>query len=274
MITAIDFDHEQYLGHSIEEIASEKAGIIKLGVPVVCAAGRPEARAVIARKAAELKARLVDIDDPESVGKLATPVSSNVPGQIFAFDIPLSGRFQIRNAATATTAARLLAERGFAIPGKAIVAGLESVRWPGRLEKIQDSPTIYLDGTHNAAGARELLAFWDEALAGRRIHLVFGALRDKPVDEIAGILFPRATTVILTEPHQPRALSANVLAEIAGHHAAHFEVVTDAKSAVARAVSLARPNDVVFITGSLYLVGELRGALVSRNNSAKIPAAT
>ena len=115
---------------------------------------------------------------------------------------------------------------GRAAAGRARISGHRSrrsraasrrVRWPGRLERLSDGPAVYLDGTHNPAGARELLRFWEENFAGRALLLVYGAMRDKAVDEIAGLLFPRAETVILTEPRQPRAISAPLLAEITGH---------------------------------------------------------
>ena len=134
-----------------------------------------------------------------------------------ALEPPLPGRFQIRNALTAATAARLLAERGFPVKDEAIERGIRSVRWPGRLERLSDRPAVYLDGTHNPAGAKELLKFWKENFAGRRIFLVYGAMRDKAVDEIAGLLFPAADSVMLTEPLQPRAISAPLLAEMTAH---------------------------------------------------------
>jgi dihydrofolate synthase/folylpolyglutamate synthase len=248
VITQIDFDHENYLGHSIEEIAAEKAGIIKPGAWVVSSAERPEARAVIARRCAEQRARLVEIDS-------ANPLE---------FALALPGRHQIRNARAAITAARLLAERGFPLRDAHIARGLAEVRWPGRLEKIATQPDVYLDGAHNPAGARAVLDFWNDALAGRRIHLVFGAVRDKAVDEIAGILFPRAEKVYLTAPHQSRALSAEVLAGITRHLNARGEVVPEPGAALEAALAAAAPDDAVFVTGSLYLVGEVREILLRR----------
>jgi dihydrofolate synthase/folylpolyglutamate synthase len=117
---------------------------------------------------------------------------------------------------------------------------------------------VYLDGAHNPAGARELVAFWDEHFAGVPIHLVYGALRDKPVDEICGLLFPRAASVIITEPRQPRALSAAVLAEMTAHLARNVEVVPDPTAALERAVLRAAPEDAIFATGSLYLIEDYR----------------
>ena len=172
--------------------------------------------------------------------------------------LPLAGRFQVRNALTAIVAARLLAQRGFAISDDAIAQGIPSVRWPGRLERLQERPAVYLDGTHNPAGAREVRTFWREHLASRRIHLIYGAMRDKALDEVAGLLFPHAATVILTQSPQPRSLSAQALAEMTSHLAENVEVIREPGAALDRAVEIAGPDDVIFATGSLYLVGDLR----------------
>jgi len=265
IITPIDFDHENYLGHSIEEIAGEKAGIIKAESAVVSSVERPEARAVIAKRCKEVKARLVEVDSAWRVEDLqvsrglyrAVAISTRTSQKI-AIAPALPGRFQIQNALTAATAARLLAERGFPVTDDAIERGIATVRWPGRLERISERPVVYLDGTHNPAGARELVKFWEENFAGSRIVLVYGAMRDKAVDEIAGLLFPHTDAVILTEPRQPRAISASVLAEIAGHLAKHSVVISDPDEALERAITMAAPEGAVFATGSLYLVGDLR----------------
>jgi dihydrofolate synthase / folylpolyglutamate synthase len=266
VITSIDFDHENFLGHSIEEIAVEKAGIIKAGACVVSSAERPEARAVIAGRCKDLDARLVEVDAAWRIEEIAVSagcyravvVASRSQKRI-PLEPPLPGRFQIRNALAAATAARFLAQRGFPVTDEAIVQGIRTVRWPGRLERLCEGPAVYLDGTHNPAGARELLKFWGENFANRRIVLVYGAMRDKAVDEIAGLLFPRADFVILTEPRQPRAISAHLLAEMTGHLARNSAVVRDPAAALERAIEMASPGDAVFATGSLYLVGDLRG---------------
>jgi dihydrofolate synthase/folylpolyglutamate synthase len=276
VITSIDFDHENFLGHSIEEIAGEKAGIIKPGAWVVSSAERPEARAVIGRRCGELDARLLEVDDCWRIvrmdhvdGRYRALVSSSRSDSTLTIEPPLPGRFQIRNALTAATAARLLAERGFQISDEAIARGIATARWPGRLEQLSKRPAVYLDGTHNPAGARELLNFWEENFAGRRIILVYGAMRDKAVDEIAGVLFARADTVILTQPRQPRAVSASALEELTGHLAARSLVVSDPFEALERALEIAAPDDAVFATGSLYLVGDLRSYWAARKNSPK-----
>jgi dihydrofolate synthase/folylpolyglutamate synthase len=278
VITSIDFDHEDYLGHSLEEIAREKAGIIKPGAPVVSTAARPEAREVIARRCQELNVRLVEIDSAWKLDEIsseggcyrAIAMAADWEKKL-AVDPPLPGRFQIRNALAAATAAVLLAQRSYPITDEMIERGIRSVSWPGRLERLQERPTVYIDGTHNPAGARELVKFWDENFAGRRIVLVYGAMRDKAVDEIAGLLFPRADLVLLTEPHQPRAISAPLLAEMTAHLARQSMIVRDPVTALERAIELAGPDDAVFATGSLYLVGDLRAYWARR--PALVPAA-
>jgi len=265
VITQIDFDHENFLGHSIEEIAGEKAGIIKPGGWVVSAAERGEARAVIARRCAEMDARLVEVDAAYRVenwraesGCYRATVSPARSSRRIELAVPLPGRFQVRNSLAALAAARLLAERGFPVDDATITRGVAAVRWPGRLERVRERPAVYLDGTHNPAGARELVAFWEEHFPGKRIHLVYGAMRDKAVDEITGLLFPHAASVILTQPRQPRAISADVLATMTRHLAERMEVVSDPNDALERALELAGSDDAVFATGSLYLVGDLR----------------
>jgi dihydrofolate synthase/folylpolyglutamate synthase len=265
VITSIDFDHESFLGHSIEEIAGEKAGIIKPGAWVVSSVERPEARAVIARRCSELGARLVEVDsvwrleEAGSSGGCYRAVATGIDsGPRIVLEPPLAGRFQIRNALAAATAAHLLAERGFPVSDDSIEKGIRTVRWPGRLERLSERPAVFLDGTHNPAGAKELLRFWKDNFAGHRIFLVYGAMRDKAVDEIAGLLFPAADFVVLTEPLQPRAISAPLLAEMTAHLAKDSAIVRDPAEALGRAIKMASPEDAVFATGSLYLVGDLR----------------
>jgi dihydrofolate synthase/folylpolyglutamate synthase len=279
VITSIDFDHESFLGHSIAEIAAEKAGIIKPGAWVVTSAERSEAREVIAERCKELGARLVEVDAAWRIeettatgGCYRAVVAASESGDKLAIEPPLPGRFQIRNALTAATAARLLAERGFPVTNDAIAQGIRTVRWPGRLERLCERPAVYLDGTHNPAGARELLKFWEENFKGRRILLVYGAMRDKAVDEIAGLLFPAADFVFLTEPLQPRAISAPLLAEMTAHLARKSAVVRNPAEALERAIEMASPDDAVFATGSLYLVGDLRSYWTKRHGRETAPA--
>jgi dihydrofolate synthase/folylpolyglutamate synthase len=264
IITPVDFDHESYLGHSIEEIAFEKAGIIKKDGWVVSSVSREEARAVIARRAEEMNARMIESDSAwrlENVTRSdghyrAMAISLKTEARL-AIAPALPGHFQVRNALAAATAAEILAARGYAVANIAIEQGIARARWPGRLERLARRPDIYVDGAHNPSAARELREFWDEEFANRDIYLVYGAMRDKAVDEIAGILFPRAKAVLLTQPQQPRAISANLLAEMTHGLAPDSYVVRDPTEALERAIQMAGPNDAVFVSGSLYLVGEL-----------------
>jgi dihydrofolate synthase/folylpolyglutamate synthase len=265
LISRIDFDHENFLGHSLREIAAEKAGILKKGIPVVVAQQRPEAREVILGRAQELGSPVVEVPlayrvDHESLsnGCIHAQITEIATGWSATLALRLPGRFQLGNALTAAAAARVLAARGYRIAGDAIEQGIAAAVWPGRLENLQSRPDIYLDGAHNPGAARELAAFWEENFAGRKIFLLYGALRDKAVDEIAGLLFPHAAEVVFTEPRTSRAISAAQLSEIAAHHAAQSSVIADAEQALDYVVSKARPEDAIFVTGSLYLVGQLR----------------
>jgi dihydrofolate synthase / folylpolyglutamate synthase len=265
IITRIDFDHENFLGHSLKEIASEKAGILKPGVPVVLAEQHPEAREVIVAHAKSLGCPVIEPAqifrvERESMqnGRVQARVMEVESGTIFEVVPSLPGRFQFQNALNAVAAARLLHNRGFQIPDDAIASGIANTVWPGRLEKLQSAPDIYFDGAHNPGAARELAHFLEQNFPGRKIWLIYAALRDKAVDEVAGLLFPRATEIIFTSPRTSRAVSAAQLAEIAGHHAARFSVIPDAERAFEHALAEAAPEDAIFITGSLYLVGQLR----------------
>lgn len=288
VITRIDFDHETFLGHSIEEIASEKAGILKTGVPVVSAAERPEALTVIGQRARELGCPLVELGEAYQIEKQSSDAAGSralireaSSGWSVEINISLPGRFQLRNAAAAIAATRVIAAADHSEHptiksvlnstncAKAISHGLAAVNWPGRLERLRESPALYLDGAHNPAGARELASFWEEHFSGRRIHLVYGALRDKAVDEVAGILFSRCSTVVLTEPPTPRAISAGQLAEMTDHFGARVEIMIEPERALERALTIAQPSDAIFVTGSLYLVGALRHHWFTRTSAAE-----
>jgi dihydrofolate synthase/folylpolyglutamate synthase len=265
IITRIEFDHENFLGHSLREIAAEKAGILKPWVPVVVSEQRPEAREVILACAKELHCPVIDVPaayriehesiEYDCVRAHVTEISS---GASFELAPRLPGRFQLENALNAVAAVRLLGEKGFRIPQEAITHGIADAVWPGRLEKLQSKPGVYLDGAHNPSAARELAAFLEQNFANRKIWILYAAMRDKAVDEIAGVLFPHAAEIVFTEARTSRAISAAQLAELAGDYASHFSIVPDAEKALDHILAHAAPNDAIFITGSLYLVGQLR----------------
>lgn len=249
VITRVDFDHEAFLGNTLEKIAFEKAGVIKPGVPVVTIAQRAEAAAVIEREARARGARLVVAAPAEAEG----------------YRLALRGRHQLENAAAVLAAVRELRGQGLAIPETAVEWGLERVEWPGRLELVPGRPDLLLDGAHNPAGAAVLREYLGE-FAGRRVVLLFGAMRDKAVGEIADLLFPAAAAVVLTRPHQRRAATPEVMAGLAAHLNAHVSLCSDSREALAVARELAGPDGLVVVTGSLYLVGEIKQALTELNH--------
>jgi dihydrofolate synthase / folylpolyglutamate synthase len=265
VITRIDFDHENFLGHSLKEIAGEKAGILKPEVPVILAEQRPEAGEVILARARELRCPVIATgrefqitQESSQNGFFRARVTELSSGDSLEVAPALPGRFQLQNAVNAVAVARQLVRRGFRISGDDIMEGISKTVWPGRLERLQSNPDVYLDGAHNPGAARELAQFLAQNFAGRKIWLIYGALRDKAVDEVAGQIFPHAAEVIFTEPRTSRAISATRLAEMASHHASSFTVIASAEQALGQALAQAAPNDAIFITGSLYLVGQLR----------------
>jgi dihydrofolate synthase/folylpolyglutamate synthase len=275
VITKVDFDHENFLGHSLAEIAGEKAGIIKAGVPLVLAEQGPEARDVILKRAAELGA-VVHESEKEYVAEVVSSVDGCVRADVvnvksgarFRVTPNLRGRFQLGNAMNAIVVAEMLRARRVGISDAAIEQGIAKAVWPGRIEKLQSGPDVYLDGAHNPSAARELANFVSENVAERKVTLLFAAMRDKAVDEIAGILFSHANEVIFTQPKISRAISAAQLADMAGEYARRFRVIPDASAAFEDALANANVDDAIFVTGSLYLVGELRHYWKARSRVA------
>lgn len=257
VITPIDYDHEAFLGKSLEAIAAEKAGILKPGVPAVLAPQRPEIEALLDRRAAEIGAPVVkacrwqaeELDLDPAGSRFVTRGPAWLP-----IECPLAGEHQVSNALTAIAALHALG-----IPHEAIVQGIAKVRWPGRLERVACRPDIILDGAHNPAGARALVRYIERFCDGRRVWLIYSAMRDKAVTEMAGILFPHAEQVILTAPHYPRALHPGTIRDLVDHPRLH---VAAGLPEALKMLEQAAPEDVAFITGSLFLVGEARGLLV------------
>ncbi len=249
VITPIDFDHEVYLGHTIEAIAGEKAGILKPGVPAVFARQRSEAEAVIDARAAEL-----GISVTRAAEFAVRDLEIDARGSRFSGLVcPLAGEHQVENAVTAVVALEALGVRS-----ETIAAGIKDTRWPGRLEQVAPNPDILLDGAHNPAGARALARYLERFYSGGKRWLLYGAMRDKAVEEIAGILFPLADELMFTAPESTRALRPETLVELAGRG----QTAPDIAAALDAVRRQASPDDVVVITGSLFLVGEARRQFV------------
>ena len=270
VITSISYDHMAILGDTLAQIAYEKAGILKPGVPAITVPQHPEAMEVIARVAAGVGAPLylaeesgVRVQGP-GAAKLNYPARdprSLIPGR-------LEGVFQRENARLAAGAALLLRYQGLPIDGAATAAGVATARWPGRMEIVDGRPPIVLDGAHNGDSARRLVDSLRETFPGRRIVLVLGVTRGHNVEHIMQELLPHAGALVLTRSRHPRAVAdLDALAEQAGRFLPHGGVSTPLASAPSaawaldRARALAGPGDLICVTGSLFVVAEAREAL-------------
>ena len=241
-ITQIALDHQEYLGNTIASIAAEKAAIIRPDVQAVIGKQQfPEALHVLLHRCKETGVTPILVDS------IREPVT-----------LALRGSHQIENAAVAVQLAELLRETGFDIPHTAIVRGLETVQHPGRLELIPHRPAFLIDGAHNPAGAESLRAYLEE-FASRPLTLVFGAMRDKQLEQIGEILFPVADVLVLTTVQNPRSATIEMLEPIASRYARGRVLTTD-NSAAALQMALADtpPHGMICVAGSLYLIGELR----------------
>jgi len=243
VITPIDFDHQIFLGDTLGKIASEKAGILKPGVPAIFAEQPPEAEAVLRAHATGpcTLSRDWAISDLELDAH-----SSRFRMRGIEIVCPLAGEHQVQNARTAAIA---LHELGVS------PAGIANTWWPGRLERVSEQPEIVLDGAHNPAGTRALANYIRRFYKGRRIWIVYGVMRDKAVAEMAEMLFPLAHCVIVTAPANSRAMPPESIP-------APGAVITHTVAEAVALLGRAEPGDAIFITGSLFVVGEARALLL------------
>jgi dihydrofolate synthase/folylpolyglutamate synthase len=284
VITSLSYDHTSLLGNTLAEIAGEKAGIVKPGVPVVSAPQKEEALEVLERIAAERGAALTlvgrdwlfrsvahslekqrfEIWSAEEQRQLNALAASGhaVSWKPLALEIPLLGQHQIENAAVAYAALMALRARALPISPDAIREGLRGVRWPGRFEILSRRPHVVADGAHNRDSAQKLAAALDEHFPGRRVTLIFGASSDKDVPGMFAELLPRVSRAIMTQAVHPRAWEPDDLAKRALETSAGLavEVVSPVAQALERALQLSAPEDVVLACGSLFVVAEVRTA--------------
>jgi dihydrofolate synthase/folylpolyglutamate synthase len=246
-ITSIDFDHQQYLGNTLAEIAAEKAGIIKIGVPIVVGEVAPEAYNVIERVANERRAPLIRAD--------------SISREWDSIHVGLRGRHQRGNAKVAIAVLETLERLGTKIGKEAIVAGLANVSWPGRLDHrtLPNGHEIILDAAHNPAGARALASYIRD-LRSAKPTLVFGAMRDKDLDAMLAVLLPEVGRVIVTKPSNPRAADPEELASriTAAAPSLPIDVIASPRDAVATATS---ESPLVVVAGSIFLLGDVLQAI-------------
>jgi dihydrofolate synthase/folylpolyglutamate synthase len=278
-LTPIAMDHEEYLGKTLAEIAAEKAAIIRPGVRAVIAPQLEEALAVVERRCREVGVTPRFVRAPDQYPLAIRNSRDSVPGRICStFEtrseryenvcLGMRGRHQVVNAATAIALTEALRDGGFTISHDAIVGGLENANHPGRLELWEGTPPILFDGAHNPASAQALRDYLDE-FAPQPVTMIFGAMRDKALNELAAILFPAAREVILTEFDNPRAATVEDLA--ASVPSSFDRNKLHRANSVAEALRIAQhPTDVdslILVTGSLYLVGAARQRLLNQRYS-------
>jgi dihydrofolate synthase/folylpolyglutamate synthase len=272
-VTPVALDHQEYLGSTIAEIAAEKAAIIRAGTEAVVAPQLPDALNVILARCREVgvaprfSTSDIEVSGATEDGRLRATFHT---GEDVYENVALSlrGRHQLTNAATAIALAELLRARGFMqISRESIVVGLESAEHAGRLELITGELPILLDGAHNAAGARALRDYLDEFMRDTPVTLVFGAMRDKDLTEIAAALFPAADNLILTAIDNPRAAPTDALRAFvpASFDPAKVFLAPSSAEALRLARDLTPRDSLICVTGSLYLVGEIKSRLAGGN---------
>ena len=294
VITSLSLDHTRVLGDTIEQIAFEKAGIIKPGLPVVSAPQPAGALGVIEQVAAERAAPLFLVGRDITLTAEATDAAPcdgaregrarrqtqrvtvepgprlGGPAPPVVADLPLLGAHQALNAAVASGACLLLAAGGATrLTPAAIARGFAQTEWPGRLEIVQEQPLLSLDGAHNGASASELARAMQAEFCFRRVVLVLGLSADKDSAAILGPLLPLAQAVIFTRSRHPRAATPDAVAEQARGFVAQagaapqpaFHIAPDVPAALETARGLAGPRDAILVTGSLFVVGDARAAL-------------
>ena len=277
VITSISRDHTAILGDTLAEIASEKAGIVKPGVPVVSSPQEGEAleviRAVCARKGAPLT--LVGHD-----WRWEAALTRDA-GQAFTLYhdgdamsglwIPLLGAFQVENAATAVAVLTVLQEGGLVLPQEAIREGLGAVDWPGRMEVLARGPLVIADSAHNGDSARKLVAALKSSFEYERLFVVLGTSADHLTAALLGALLDAADWAIATQAQHPRAARPGLIVERAAELGLSLTPVPSVPDALDMALDEAGPNDLICCTGSVFVAAEARAEMFARQGRATYP---
>lgn len=259
VITTISYDHMDLLGNTLEEIAFEKAGIIKENGSVLLYPQQKNIQELFRRICRERGATLNEVDFTS-----VSLISFNVNGQIFNYKaynslkIQLLGEHQVRNAILAVESVELLRNKGYIVGEESIRKGLINAKWPGRLEVISKEPIFIIDGAHNAEGAKILRDTLDNYFQGRRKIFIVGVLKDKDYKSIIKTIMPLADQVITVTPKSERALPAEDLAIFVEYYCKNVLVSDTIEEAIKSGLSLSSPNDVICAFGSFYYIGEVR----------------
>jgi dihydrofolate synthase / folylpolyglutamate synthase len=281
VIADISLDHQAYLGNTIAEIAGEKAGIIRRNGLVVTLPQHPQANDVLGHAIEEHGARAVSATPyvpPVSPGAAiylggraaSMPGRSRYPlavmGEEIEVDSPLAGRHQLRNIALAIATAAELGQFGFKVTPRQIEQGIRETHWLGRFQVLPPSAATHqhemvLDVAHNPAGAWALRSALSETFPGRELTLVFAAMRDKAIQEMADVLFPIAERVVVTQVNNPRAATTAELIQAGSRTGATLYTEDKVAAALAKAHELSKADGLVVVTGSIFLVGEAMAAM-------------
>ncbi|ABK44829.1 FolC bifunctional protein [Magnetococcus marinus MC-1] len=261
-ITAMGLDHQSYLGTSMAQIAQEKAGILKAGVPAVLAPAQDEALAVLVQQAQQVGAPVQVAGQDYRWGQNNEGAGwwySDGVGQLMLPEPGLLGAHQYHNGAQAVAMVRQLVAQGWSVPSSAYAAGLTAVRWPGRLERVGDAPEVWLDGAHNPAGAQVCADFFRQY--GRVDVMLFALMADK---DVAGMLEPwleLVKTVVVVEPVGGRSMAAEGLAQAWRAVGVTAETAPSTEQGWQLARKKAGHAGKILVSGSLYLVGEVKKLL-------------
>ena len=288
VITSLSYDHTYVLGETLPEIAGEKAGIIKPGIPVVLSPQKEEARQVIESIAAERSSPLVQVGldykfiplnhslEGQSLligpaktfpriieGGITNGGGDSEPVKLF---IPLLGRHQVENAATAYTVLKVFSESAFPVGGTAICAGFSQTSWPGRFDVLNKDPILVVDSAHNRDSISKLRLTIEDYFPEKEIVLVFGASEDKDVYGMISELLPLVREVIATQSYHPRAMEVEYLVEITNKLNKPVRSVPDVADALEVAIKLTDNNALALATGSLFIAAGAREAWMARQN--------
>lgn len=266
LLMKIAFDHVGILGHSLAEIAGEKAGIIKADRPVISYPQDPEAKAVIAAKAEELGAPYLEVDP----GDIQALESGQARKQRFSYkgltwQLNLLEAHQLENASVVLEAIQSLRQEGYKISDDAIARGLDQVKWPARFEIMHDQPTIVVDGSHNLDGVSQLKLNLQRYFPGQKIIAIMGMLADKDVSHAVSEILPILDQVVTVRPNTPRALTAEELRDkIVSIYPEQYDTIIPSDSyedAFNKAMELLDEDAVLVIFGSFYYVGYMRNLI-------------
>ncbi|HBC46331.1 MAG TPA: bifunctional folylpolyglutamate synthase/dihydrofolate synthase [candidate division Zixibacteria bacterium] len=264
IITNVETEHTKWLGFKVRQIAFEKAGIIKPGIPVVTAAQNFDARHVIRQVCQQNKCKLVSIfDETQWVIKSITRDFSELDiftrsNKYYNLKLALPGRHQMENSICALIGVELFEqETGLKSSSAAVATGFRTVKWDGRLQRISESPEIILDVAHNPAAMTRIREYFKEFYQDKKIIAVFGILSDKDYHKMLKELDGIADVIILTRPMTERAADPNLLIDDVAKITTNFQVIPMVRDALQSAKELCRPDEIILVTGSHYTVGEV-----------------